>query len=196
MSDTPVLDRAKAPRPVPKPGILDIAPYVPGKAKVEGVEHPLKLSANENVLGSSPLAREAYAGAAAELHLYPDSRTTILRAAIAERFRLEPERLIFGCGSDEVFALLNQTFLEPGDNIVQGEYAFAAFAIGARACQATPRRSCSLQGTLKPKLATGRSAISRFCSFQATSPSSASGPIRRPAAAITPRAELESFSTG
>jgi len=129
-------DRARAPRPLPKPGIMDIHAYVPGKAKAEGVENPIKLSANENILGSSPAAREAYAQAAFELHVYPDSRTTILRNAIAERYGLEPERLIFGCGSDEVFALLNQTFLEPGDNIVQGEFAFAAFAIGARACQA------------------------------------------------------------
>jgi histidinol-phosphate aminotransferase len=124
---------------MPKPGILDIAAYVPGKARAEGIEHPVKLSANENVLGASPRAREAYAEAAAELHLYPDGRATVLRAAIAARFDLEPERLIFGCGSDEIFALLNQTFLEPGDNIVQGEYAFAAFAIGARACQAQVR---------------------------------------------------------
>jgi histidinol-phosphate aminotransferase len=137
MSGSPTLsDRGRAPRPIPKPGILDIHAYVPGKSKAEGVADPIKLSANENILGSSEKAREAYAAAVNELHVYPDSRTSILRAAIAERYGLEPERLIFGCGSDEVFALLNQTFLEPGDNIVQGEYAFAAFAIGARACQA------------------------------------------------------------
>jgi histidinol-phosphate aminotransferase len=130
------LDRAKAAKPVPKPGIMDIHAYVPGKASADGVENPVKLSANENILGSSLKAREAFAGSMDELQMYPDSRTSILRDAIAERFRLEPERLIFGCGSDEVFALLNQAFLEPGDNIVQGEYGFAAFAIGARACQA------------------------------------------------------------
>jgi histidinol-phosphate aminotransferase len=135
-SDSPPVDRARASRPVPKPGILDIHAYVPGKAKADGVQNPVKLSANENILGSSDRAREAYAASAGELHVYPDSRTSILRQAIAERYRLEPERLVFGCGSDEVFALLNQTFLEPGDNIVQGQYAFAAFAIGAHACQA------------------------------------------------------------
>jgi histidinol-phosphate aminotransferase len=129
-------DRARAARPLPKPGIMDIHAYVPGKAKAEGIANPIKLSANENVLGSSEKAREVYAAAAGELHVYPDSRTTILRQAIAEQYGLEPERLIFGCGSDEVFAILNQTFLEPGDNIVQGEFAFAAFAIGAYACQA------------------------------------------------------------
>jgi histidinol-phosphate aminotransferase len=132
-------DRARTPRPLPKPGIMEIHAYVPGKARAEGVENPIKLSANENILGSSPAAREAYATSVTELHVYPDSRATILRTAIAERYGLEPERLVFGCGSDEVFALLNQTFLEPGDNIVQGEFAFAAFAIGAHACQAEVR---------------------------------------------------------
>ena len=63
---------------------------------------------------------------------------------MAERYRLEPERLIFGCGSDEVFQILNQTFLEPGDNMVQGQYGFAAFAIGAYACQAEVRRAPEL----------------------------------------------------
>ncbi|WP_430424198.1 pyridoxal phosphate-dependent aminotransferase [Phenylobacterium sp.] len=135
-TDRTPANRAAASRPLPKSGIMDIHAYVPGKAQAEGVENPIKLSANENILGSSEHARAAYLAHAGDLQMYPDSRTTILRTAIAERFRLEPERLIFGCGSDEVFALLNQTFLEPGDNIVQGEFGFAAFAIGARACQA------------------------------------------------------------
>lgn len=137
----PQTDRSRASRPLPKPGIMDIHAYVPGKAKAEGVADPVKLSANENILGCSEAAREAYAGAAGQLHMYPDSRTSLLRAAVAERFRLEPERLIFGQGSDEVFQLLNQAFLEPGDNIVQGEYGFAAYAIGAYACQAQVRRA-------------------------------------------------------
>ena len=132
MSDI-VLDRAAAPRPTPKPGIMDIAPYVPGKSKIDGVEHPLKLSANENILGSSPAAREAFSTAFDQLQMYPDGRTTALREALAVKYGLEPERLLFGCGSDEIFQLLNQTFLEPGDNIVQGEFGFGAYAIGARA---------------------------------------------------------------
>lgn len=140
MSETaPPADRATAPKPLPKPGILDIPPYVPGRAKAEGFADPIKLSANENALGSSPKAQEAYAAAAANLHMYPDPKAAIVRTAIAERYGLEPERLIFGCGSDEVFQILNQVYLEPGDNIIQGEHGFAAFAIGARACQGEVR---------------------------------------------------------
>ncbi len=139
--EAPPLDRSAAARPLPKPGILDIHAYVPGKSKADGIAEPIKLSANENPLGSSDKAQEAYRSAERSLHVYPDPRATIVRSAIAERYRLEPERLIFGCGSDEVFALLNQTFLEPGDNMVQGQYGFAAFAIGAYACQAEVRRA-------------------------------------------------------
>lgn len=127
--------------PRPKPGILDIVAYKPGKASVEGVANPVKLSSNENILGCSPLAKAAFAAAADSLHIYPDSRATVLRAAVAERFGLEPERLVFGDGTDECLHLFNQVFLEPGDNIVMGRYGFSAYEIGAWACQAQVRHA-------------------------------------------------------
>lgn len=125
--------------PRPKAGVLDIAPYVAGKAKAAGHAHPLKLSANENVLGCSPAATRAYIEAAARLNMYPDGRSEGLRAAVAARFGLEPERLVFGCGSDEVFTLLCQTYLEPGDNAVQNRWGFFAYRINIRAAQAEVR---------------------------------------------------------
>jgi histidinol-phosphate aminotransferase len=131
--------RSNTGRPQAKPGILDIIPYKPGKSTAEGVEHPVKLSSNENILGCSPQAKAAFAAAAEGLNLYPDGRADALRAAVAKRFDLEPERLVFGCGTDELLHLINQVYLEPGDNIVQGQYAFGAYAIGARACQAEVR---------------------------------------------------------
>ena len=134
-------DRARAARPMPKPGILDIQPYVPGKSAVEGVADPVKLSSNENILGSSALARAAFVAAVDTLHMYPDGRANGLRAAVAAHFDLEPERLVFGDGTDEVLHLLNQVFVEPGDNIVMGQYGFSAYSIGARACQGEVRHA-------------------------------------------------------
>jgi histidinol-phosphate aminotransferase len=136
---TPLASRADLDRPAPKAGITDITPYRPGKSQAEGIAHPVKLSSNENILGCSPLAKAAFAEAAEQLNLYPDGRANALRAAIAERYDIEPERLAFGCGTDELFHLINQVFLEPGDNIVQGEFGFGAYAIGARANQAEVR---------------------------------------------------------
>ena len=134
-------DLRTASRPEPKPGILEIDAYKPGKAKAEGFEHPIKLSSNENILGCSDQARAAYLTAADRLNVYPDSRATTLRAAVAAHYRLEPDRLVFSDGTDEVLHLLNQVLLEPGDNIVMGERGFSAYEIGARACQAEVRKT-------------------------------------------------------
>src|SRR5687768_15524679 len=45
----------------PRQGILDIAPYVPGKSALEGDAPVIKLSSNETPFGPSPAALEAYA---------------------------------------------------------------------------------------------------------------------------------------
>jgi histidinol-phosphate aminotransferase len=108
---------------------------------VDGVANPVKLSSNENILGCSPLAKAAYVEAADRLNLYPDSRANRLRAAVARHFGLEPDRLVFGDGTDELLHLVNQVFVTPGDNIVMGQYGFAAYAIGARACQGEVRHA-------------------------------------------------------
>jgi histidinol-phosphate aminotransferase len=131
-AETPI-DRGLADRPTPKPGILDIIPYKPGESHADGFENPVKLSSNENILGCSPAAKAAFIAAADRLHLYPDGRSNALREAVAAHFKIEPERLVFGDGTDEVLHLINQVYLEPGDNIVQGQYGFGAYAIGARA---------------------------------------------------------------
>lgn len=130
MSDTP------QDVPTPKPGILDIASYVGGKSAIEGVVEPMKLSSNENALGAGAKAREAFVSVLEKIHIYPDGRADKLRAAVASHHGLEEDRLIFGNGSDEVFALVNQTYLTAGDNIVTGEYAFLAYRISAMGCQA------------------------------------------------------------
>lgn len=122
--------------PQPKPGILDIAAYVGGKGSIVGVADPIKLSSNENPLGAGPKAREAFASVLDKIHIYPDGRADKLRAAVAAKFGLEEDRLLFGNGSDEVFALLNQTYLTAGDNIVSGEYGFLAYRISAQGCEA------------------------------------------------------------
>jgi len=126
--------RHSAPRP--KPGILDIAPYVGGTGALSGVAEPMKLSSNENPLGAGPKAREAFASVLDKIHIYPDGHAGKLRTAVADLHGIEEDRLVFGNGSDEVFALLNQTYLSAGDNIVTGEYAFLAYRISALGCEA------------------------------------------------------------
>lgn len=127
--------------PTPKSSIRAIRPYVPGKAKAAGFSRPLKLSANENALGSSPAARAAYLEAAASLNLYPDPNASALREALAAKHGLDAGRIVFGAGSDELFSLACQAYLNPGDNVVQPQFAFAAWAIAARAAGAEVKAS-------------------------------------------------------
>src|SRR5690606_3821820 len=89
----------------PRPGVLDIAPYVGGAASIKGANRAVKLSANENPHGPSPKAVEAYRSVAGELNLYPESHGSLARA-IAGVHGIEAERIVLGAGSDELIALL------------------------------------------------------------------------------------------
>lgn len=117
-----------AARPMPKPGIMDIAPYIPGKAGAKG-QKVHKLSANENPLGASPDALAAYRAAAEGLEFYPDGSASELRDAIATRYGLKPENIICGAGSDELLQLLAHAYLAPGDEAVYSKYGFLVYPI-------------------------------------------------------------------
>ena len=100
--------------PVPGPGILDIAPYVGGDAKLDGVERPIRLASNESALGPSPKAIAAYRALAGEIHRYPDGSADELRRALGERHGLDPAQIVCGAGSDELIGLLLRAYAGPG----------------------------------------------------------------------------------
>ena len=56
-------------RPQPRPGVLAIDPYVPGKSAARGAAKVFELSSNETPLGPSPKAVEAYLATARSLRL-------------------------------------------------------------------------------------------------------------------------------
>lgn len=124
--------------PQPRPGIMDIAPYVGGKDTVEGVAKVRKLSSNEGALGPSPRAMAAYARVAAELHRYPDGGSEKLRAAIGKRYGLDPARIVCGAGSDELLNLLVRSYCGPGDELVYSKHGFLMYAINALGVGAKP----------------------------------------------------------
>ena len=76
-------------RPIPRPGVLDIHPYVPGKSSAPGVARIHKLSSNETPLGPSPRAIEAFHGVASHLQDYPDGAASALREAIGRAFGID-----------------------------------------------------------------------------------------------------------
>lgn len=123
---------------MPRPGIMDIAAYVGGKHSVPGVEHVVVLSANENPLGPSLKAVEAYRIAGEILHRYPDGSAEALRQAIGGRFGLDPDRIVCGAGSDELISLLVKVYAGLGDEVLYSRHGFLMYAISAKAAGATP----------------------------------------------------------
>ena len=124
--------------PSVQPGILEIAAYVGGESKIQGVDRIIKLSSNEGALGPSPAAVEAMQAAAAAIHRYPDGGAQDLRSAIAEVHSLDADKIVCGAGSDEIISLLCQAYAGPGDEVVYSAHGFLMYSISAKAAGATP----------------------------------------------------------
>lgn len=130
-----------ASQPVPKPWIAAIHPYVPGKSTGSDGQALIKLSANENPLGTSPLARAARIGGgdgAGDPARYPDPESHALRAGLGALHGIDPARIVMGTGSDELLNLVAQAYAGPGDEVLYQRYGFSVYEIAARRCGAEP----------------------------------------------------------
>jgi histidinol-phosphate aminotransferase len=121
----------------PRPGILEVAPYVGGESKAAGVNRVIRLASNENPLGPSPLAVAAYETEKNQLHRYPDGGATELRKAIAEAESLDAAKIVCGAGSDELIGLLVRAYAGQGDEVLYSEHGFLMYAISAKTAGAT-----------------------------------------------------------
>lgn len=132
------VSKPSLPGPVVRPGILDIAPYIGGESKVQGVDRVIRLASNEGALGPSPKAIAAYQSIATEIHRYPDGSSGELRQAIADAFNLDPARIVCGTGSDEIISLLVRIYAGPGDEVLYSRHGFLMYPIAAKSVGATP----------------------------------------------------------
>lgn len=122
----------------PKEPLASVDYYMVGISKLPGWEKPIKLSSNESALGMSPAAIEAAKQAIQVGHLYPEVDTEALAETLAERYRLEPARMAFGPGSDEILARVVNTFAGPGEELIHSKNAYMQFPIYAMLAGATP----------------------------------------------------------
>ena len=122
--------------PQMKPWIAAIHAYVPGTSTGADGRELVKLSANENPLGSSPKVLEALGKVHAPAR-YPDPDSVALRQALGALHGIAPERIVCGTGSDELLNLAAQAFAGPGDEVLWVRYGFSVYDIAARRCGAT-----------------------------------------------------------
>ena len=125
------------------PDIASLSPYVPGKPIEElqrelGLSDIIKLASNENPLGPSPRALAVLSESAATLHRYPDGGAFRLREALADRWKVTPDHVILGNGSDEILGLLARSFLSPGDEAVMADQTFVIYKMEVTAAHGKP----------------------------------------------------------
>src|ERR1043166_4796179 len=125
-------------RPQPRPGVLKIQAYVPGKSSAPGVAKVFKLSSNETPLGASPQAIAAYGAVGKHLEDYPDGASTDLREAIGCALGLDPNRLVCGAGSDDLLNLIARAYLQDGDEAIHTTHGFLVYPIATLGAGATP----------------------------------------------------------
>lgn len=130
--------------PRPRPEVLQIAAYVAGEGKLAGVNRIVKLSSNEGAFGAPPGAITAFTKTAAEIYRYPDGGSNELRRAIGARWKLDPERIVCGTGSDELIQHLCHIYGGPGTEIIMSMHGFTMYQIsgtysGARVLKAPER---------------------------------------------------------
>ena len=124
----------------PRPGILEIVPYVGGKsAAPPAASRWPSCPRNESPLGPSPQAVAAYRELAGELHRYPDGGSR--GAAPGDRRGATisiPSSIVCGAGSDELIGLLVRAYAGPGDEVLYSRHGFLMYPLAALAAGAHP----------------------------------------------------------
>ncbi len=112
--------------------ILENDLYKPGKSKAEGCSSVIKLSSNENALGTSKKAIAAYLHHRDKIFRYAEGGCDKLKFAIADKYNIEASRIVCGAGSDEIISLITHSFCNIGDEVLYSEYGFLMYPIAAK----------------------------------------------------------------
>jgi len=121
-----------------RPNIAEMAGYTPGFQPREGGY--VKLNTNENPFPPSPrVIQSMRAACGADLRKYPDPMADEFRRAAAEMLGTRPERILCGCGSDDLLNIAVRCFCGEGDIIACPYPTYSLFDSlariqGARMC--------------------------------------------------------------
>lgn len=119
-------------KPVANKYLNNIENYKPGKSKITNKSKVIKLSSNENALGSSPKAVKAYKKHSDDFYRYASGDCLELRNELAKKNKIKADQIVCGAGSDEVLSLIAQAFASEGDEILYSQHGFLMYPISAK----------------------------------------------------------------
>lgn len=116
----------------PKSVLNGLPVYQPGKPLEEvkrelGLSEVIKLASNENPFGCSPRIWESLQEEAAQTALYPEGSAPELREKLSSHLGVDPEKILFGNGADEVIQMIARAFMEPGVEAVLADRTFPRY---------------------------------------------------------------------
>lgn len=122
--------------------IRRVTPYVAGEQPKE--ENIIKLNTNECPYPPAPGVMEALKNFDGEkLRLYPDMDAGKLVDALAEYYKIRPEQIFVGVGSDDVLALSFMTFFNSPKPILFPDITYSFYDVWAEVFR-IPWQSCPL----------------------------------------------------
>ncbi len=127
--------------PRPRSSVMEISPYVPGRAGNGKSGRVIKMSSNETPLGTNPAVVEAIRAVAEGVSRYPEPSSAALREALGAAHGIDPARIVCGNGSDELLTLLAIAYAESGDEVLYAQHGFLVYSIAARTAGAVPVRA-------------------------------------------------------
>lgn len=120
------------------PGVRRLQAYQPGKPIDElqrelGIREVIKLASNENPFGPSPKAIAALQGQLHDLARYPDGNGFVLKKALSDRYSIAQNQITLGNGSNDILEFVARAFVQPGDEVIFSQHAFAVYPIVTQA---------------------------------------------------------------
>ncbi|MEI6489840.1 MAG: aminotransferase class I/II-fold pyridoxal phosphate-dependent enzyme, partial [Bacteroidota bacterium] len=88
----------------------------------------VKLSANENCYGCSPLALEAIRNNYKQAHVYPEVFAASLKDRLAKEYNVSDKNIIVGAGSVNIIDALIRTFVKENEEVLTFEKSFVAYS--------------------------------------------------------------------
>ncbi|MGC8765045.1 MAG: histidinol-phosphate transaminase [Brevinematia bacterium] len=116
--------------------VLELDYYKAGKTSKS--KRRIKLSSNENLMGTSSLAIQGIKKSLSQkLNIYPDSKMKVLKETLVEFFRrhnfyIKEENIVFGDGSGEVINMLFALFLSENSTLILPEKSFILYYLHSK----------------------------------------------------------------
>ncbi len=110
--------------------VRKVVPYTPGEQpKDSGI---IKLNTNENPYPPSPRVKAVMDNFDdAKMRLYPDTNSTVLVDALAEKYKVKPSQIFVGVGSDDVISMAFLTFFNSDKPVLFPDVTYSFYDVWA-----------------------------------------------------------------